>query len=242
MTRSPRLAALLLALALTGCGGGGSSPKAEPTTPSPTPSPTPTLPPLATDQANAKAALVTAKELGAPFVEPKGGKVNEVKHAKDELCPGHKSEYALFKPRTDPVKRMTEGTKQGAGIVSFAVRVYGLGQEQQWRDAADQAEKACASWKAAEGNYVTLEMLTSPPPVPGADETRGHVERVWADAKHTQLQYVRHYFEARTGRVVSTLEYAYLVPKTDPTGKDTRRTVALLAKQVAKTKRVFGLA
>ncbi len=241
MTRTTRPAALLLALALTGCAGGSPS-KTTVTTTSPAPSPTPTLPPLATDVANAKAALVTAKDLGAPFVEPKDGKVNQVKHGKDELCPGHPTEYAILKPRTDPVRRMTEGTKTGAGIVSFAVRVYGLDQEQAWRDAAERAEKACPAWKAVEGNYVTLEILAAPQQVPGADETRGHLERVWADAKHTQLQYVRQYFEARTGRIVSTLEYAYLVPKTDPTGKDTSRTVALLAKQVAKTKRVFGLA
>lgn len=224
-----------LALALAACGSSGG-PTAQQ---SQTPSPTPTLPPVATDEAAAKQALLTAAELGTPWVQPK--KVNEAKKAKGERCPGQKNAGTLAPGRAKAERDLTRGTKAGADIASFGIRVYGFGEEQAWRDAVDASEKGCASWKSLEGAFVTLEEVATPPAVPGADEVIVSIERIYADAAHKTLYYVRHYYEARTGRVVTTFELAYIQPKADPTGKDLAVSAALLAKQVAKTKATFGL-
>jgi hypothetical protein len=231
------LPALLLAAALTACSSGSPSSAPTPSPSSPTPSPTPTLPTAAADKVLAKAALITAAELGKPWIEPKS--VNRVKTKAGNLCPGKPGSEKLEKPRAVVTKQMTEGSKTGAAIGSFGVRTFAYGQEAAWRAAVAKAENACLSWKAVEGNYVTLQRIASPPAVAGADEVLAHVERIWADAAHKTLQYVRHWIEARVGRIVCVLEYAFLVPKTDPTGKDLTKTVGLLEKQVAKAAAKF---
>ena len=240
MPTIPRiLPAVLLAVTLAACGGGGSGTPAASTTPTTsTPSPTPTLPAKAEDAKSVKAALVTAKDLGSPWVQPKS--VNQTNLAKGELCPGKPSEVARAKPRAIAKVQLTEGSKAGATIASFGVRTVEPGGLDAWRAAVDAANTACASWKAKEGNYVVLTPLASPVDVEGADEVLGHAEHVYADAKHTQLQYVRHILLARTGRAVSTIELAFLTSKADPKGLDYTPAATLLAKQVAKTTATFG--
>lgn len=229
-----------LALVLAACGGGAATdPGARPApSATPSPSPTPTLPPVAEDKKLVKAALLTSAELGKPWVTPKN--VNRAKTTKGELCPGQKAAATLAKARAQEIRAMTEGTKQGAPIASFGVRAYAFGAEGKWRDAFAAADKGCASWTAAEGTYVTLETITAPPAIAGADEVAAHIERVYADKTKKTLYYVRHYYEARTGRVVTSLEYAYIQPKSDPTGKDMTKSAGLVAEQVAKVKATFG--
>lgn len=185
-----------------------------------------------------KAALVTPAELGSPWVKPKS--VNEAKREKGERCPGQKNARTIAKARAAAEGDYTEGTKQGAPIGSFGVRAYAFGEEQAWKAANDASANGCLTWNAAEGTFVTLEIAT-PPAVPGADEVHATIERVYQDKTKKTLYYVRHYYEARTGRIVSSFEYAYIQPKTDPTGKDLTTSTALLAKQVAKTRTTFGL-
>jgi hypothetical protein len=237
--------ALALVLAVPACGGGGGEPEARPsatqTTVSPTPSPTPTLPPVATDKAAVKKAVVTAADLGKPWVEPKA--VNTQKQQeKGDLCPGQKSSKVLYKPRASEARRLTEGTKAGAAIGSFAVRTYGFGFEEKWRAAFEKAARGCKAYRSPEGTYVTTEIVASLPAVDGADEVLLQIERIYADKTKKTLYYVRHYYEARSDRYVSSFELAYVQPKGDPTGKDTKKSAALLAEQVAKTRKTFGLA
>ncbi|HVF03648.1 MAG TPA: hypothetical protein VNA20_02290 [Frankiaceae bacterium] len=235
--------ALALTLAVPACGGSASTGSGADgpggnATPSASPSPTPTLPPVAADKKLVKQALVTPADLGKPWVEPK--KVNQAKAAKGELCPGHKNSAARNKPRADQRRQMTKGSKPGAAIVSVAVRTYALGTEAAWRDAFAAAAKGCKSWTAAEKTFVTLEVVT-PPTVAGADEVLAHVERIYADKTKKTLYYVRHWVEARTGRVVTAFEHAFVQPKSDPTGADLTATVALVETQVAKVRTTFGL-
>ena len=226
-----RVAAAAAAFALAACGSdGGSSGR-------PTPSPTPTLPSVADDEATVKRALVTPADLGAPWVEP--AKVNEVQKAEGELCPGQQNARTLHKARAAGIAKLTEGTGAGAPIGLFGVRAYEPGQEQQWRDAYAAAVKGCASWKSREKLYVTLEVVAAPPAVPGAEEVRAHIERVYAEASHKSLHYVRHYYEARIGRIVVSFEDAFVQPRSDPTGQDMTKSAALLARQVAKARKAF---
>ena len=235
--------ALALTLALAACGGsagndGGPDGTGAAPSVSPSPSPTPTLPSAAADKKLAKAALLTAAELGKPWIEPKA--VNTAKGTKGEACPGQKNSLKLNPARADASRDMTEGKQQGAAIGSFGIRAYGFGNEQKWRDSFAATAKGCASWKAAEGTFVTLDVVT-PPAVEGADEVLAHIERIYADKTKKKLYYVRHWYEARTGRVVTAFEYAYIQPKSDPTGKDMAKSAKLLAKQVAKTVKTFDL-
>jgi hypothetical protein len=232
------IAALTLALVLPACGS-DSTPEAQPTTQSQTPSPTPTLPTVAADKATAKKAVITAAELGKPWVTPKA--VNQAKQEqKGDLCPGQPNARTLHKPRTRAELDHTEGSKAGAAIGSFSVRTYGFGEEQAWRDALAKTHAGCKSWTSLEKLYVELEVVTSPA-IPGADEVVVHIERIYADKTKKTLHYVRHYYEAWTSRVVSSFELAYIQPKSDPTGKDLTKSSELFAKQVAKTRETFGI-
>ena len=233
---------LALALTLTACGGAGdpaTQPSPAPTTATPSPTPTPTLPAVAEDKKLAAEALVTAADLGKPWVVQK--KVNTAKNAKGELCPGQPNAREIVKPRAQEARFFTEGGKAGAAIASFRVRTHAFGQEQQWRDAVAASQQGCRSWTSAEKLYVELEPVASPPAVEGADEVLVHVERIYADKTKQTLHYVRHYYEARTGRVVTSFELAYVQPKSDPTGSDLTKSAALLEKQIAKTRQAFGL-
>ena len=130
------ITALVLALALPACGS-DSTPGAQPTqskTPSPTPSPTPTLPSVASDKARVKKALVTAAELGKPWITPKA--VNTAKQEqKGDLCPGQPNARTLHPPRARGDLDHTEGGKAGAAIAAYGVRAYEFGEEQAWRDS-----------------------------------------------------------------------------------------------------------
>jgi hypothetical protein len=230
--------AVLLVASLAACGGGRTATSAQPATPPATSaSLTPTPPSVAADAATATAALVTAAELGTPWVHPK--QVSRVKVGKDELCPGHPSDIALAKPRAVARTALTEGTKRGATIASFVVRVLEPGQSDAWRAAVLTAERGCLLWKAAEGNYVTLTVLDPRVSVPAADDVVGHIERVYAEATHRTLLYVRQVLEVRSGRVVTTLELAFVTSAADPTGKDFTKTARLLTKQAAKAQSAF---
>lgn len=226
------LTALVLAT-VTACGGGGGTPAASPspTTASPTPSPTPTLPPVATDTAAVKAAIVTAADLGTPWVTPK--EVNRAATKKGELCPGKKNEQSRVAPRATASVQMTEGTKAGAAIASFDVHAFDPARIEAYRAAFAAATKDCATFTAIENTYVTVEDVAAPA-IAGVDWSVARIERIYADSSRKQLYYVRQTIKAGVGRSVVALEHAFVQPKTDPTGADFTKTARLLTKQVDK--------
>jgi hypothetical protein len=231
--------ALAGVLLVTACGSSGPPKAIQSPTSSVSPTPTPTLPPVATDKTTAKAALVTAADLGKPWVVPKT--VNKQKGAKGESCPGVKEEVAVVHPRAGAKVSMTEGTKTGAAIAAFKVYAFDPAQATAWRAAVDDVTRKCKAYQAKDNTYVTTEVMPSPPAVDGADEVVGRIERIYADAKHKTLYYVRHTVQARFGRIVVYTQHAFVQPKSDPTGKDVSGVAALVAKQAAKARSTFGL-
>jgi hypothetical protein len=232
MKRRTNALVLLAALAaLTACGG-GSAKKASAT---PTPSPTPTLPTLVVEKAAVKAAVVTALELGPGWIQPKD--VSKVKgtvtKGKAFLCPGHETAYSQVPPRAHDGASFTLGAKAGAAIASFDVITYLPTQIDAWRTALSASQTACARWKAAEGNYDVLTPIQGVT-LSGAEEVVAFLERVYADAAHKQLQYVRQVVTARAGRLIVAVERAYLTTKADPTGKDFTETTRLAGIQLQK--------
>lgn len=227
MTPYPRAVLAIALLLATACGSSDTPPRS-------TPSPSPTLPPVATDEANAQAALLTAADLGAPWRQPKDspsqGKIGE-------LCPGVPSDYVVVKPRATRNTTLINGPAFGF----FRIVAYAPDQTDDWHAAWLAANAKCAASKFPDGKYVTLEPLTSLPPVAGSDEVVGRLERVYTDAAHTKLLYVRPTLYARVGRVVVAAQYAHVQPASDPTGKDLTTVTELLTKQVAKTRTAFGM-
>lgn len=228
--RRPVLA-LLLAFA-TACGGGGGDPAASPSpSATPTPTPTPTLPPVATDTASVKAAIVTAADVGAPWVAQ--DKVNRTQTKKGELCPGKKNEQSRVAPRATASVKMTEGTKEGAAIASFDVHAFDPAVLEQYQAAFAAATKDCAGYTSLEKTYVTTEDVTAPT-IAGTDWAVARLERVYADSSKKQLYYVRQTVKAGVGRGVVALEHAFVQSQSDPTGADFTKTAQLVTKQVDK--------
>jgi hypothetical protein len=229
-----RALALALSVAfLAGCGS-SSSPKA---TPSPTPSPTPTLPPVAEDTANLKKALVTAADIGKPWVTPKS--VNKTATKKGDYCPGHKDDFSRVATRADVDVSMTEGTKTGADIASFEVVTYDPAKLDAWRAGFAATITDCAAFTSPEKLWVTTEAMPAVPAVEGCDEVLGRTQHIYADKTKKTLYYVRQDLRCRIGRVVIAFELAFIQPKSDPTGADTTKSVSLVSKQVAKVRSTF---
>jgi hypothetical protein len=73
--------------------------------------------------------------------------------------------------------------------------------------------------------------------VAGADEVLARLERIYADSSKKTLHYVRQTLVVRVGgRTYVALEHAYIQPKSDPTGADWTKTVAIAMKQVTKAR------
>ena len=227
-----RRALVAVLVAATACGGGADpSPAASPAPSTASPTPTPTLPPVATDEASVKAVLVTAAELGAPWVS--ADKVNQTQTKKGELCPGKPDEQTRVEPRATASTRMTAGKQEGAAIASFHVRAFDPARIAEYRAAFAAASKDCAAYTSLEKLYVTTEDVAAPA-VAGADWAVARLERVYADSSRKQIHYVRQTVKAGVGRTVVSLEHAFIQPRSDPTGADFAVTTTLVTKQVAK--------
>lgn len=233
---------LVLGLVLTACGPTATSaPAAQTSAPASTaPSPTPTPPTTADDEAALKKALVTTADLGKPWVQPKS--VPSSGNKKNEVCPGHVSAATQLPSRPAATRAFTEGTGTGVNIGSFLVFTLADPQSDtaavRAAFAADTA--ACAQFKDPAGLFV-LRTAEGPTSVGPADEmVASWAERIYYDKAHKKLAYARHYVIARSGRVVTKVEYDFLAAKKDPQAKDFGRATRLLGKQLDKAARVFG--
>ena len=160
--------------------------------------------------------LVTETDLGAPWVAVK----DEKPAATDtpaEFCPGQPAPSATVKPRARQNTTLNEGAKPGSAIGSFSVATLEPGQEKAWRDAVTTALDGCRTYRQKDGYFVTATDIETLPRVKGADEVTGFIERIHEDIEYTKLLYVRQYLMARSGRLVSTTQYAVVQPKSDPT-------------------------
>jgi hypothetical protein len=245
--RKSLLGFLLLTLCggLVGCGAGSTSaPAGAPAAPSPTssqpagPASSPSVRTQAENTADLKKALVNARDLGAPWIQPKsvataGGK-------KGEVCPGHSSAVTKLPPRAAVQANFTEGKGAGKNIATFELSTL-TGEESSALEAAyTKDQKACATYKDASGLYV-VRSLEGPSSVVGADEVVGSwAERIYYDKSHNRLAYARHYLVTRTDHVITYLSFAFLAVKKDPGAKDFTRATDLLEIQLRKNAKVFS--
>ncbi len=233
--RCPRLRSALMVLligSLAACGG-------TPTSASSGPDASPELRSVDEERRLARGALVTAADLGRPWVAAKDDPKEAAKEKLDEPCPGQPGVLTIAPPRARATTTFTAGTKPGAAIGSFQVGTLHVGQTQAWREAIATVVEGCRTYRQADGLHVTTTELEKIPPVKGADEVIGLIERIYEGVDHKKLLYVRQYLYTRSGRLVSRAQYAAIQPKSDPTGSDLTEVVGLVSKQTAKATNTF---
>jgi hypothetical protein len=242
---SPRHVAALLVLAscIAGCGSSGSSGGAG-RSPRGTPSPTPTLPTKAADAHTATRALLSVSDIGQRWVKlsQSANKKHSVKGKKGEYCPGSRLPGDRDPARADVARTFTLGTKTGADIFVTEILTFAEPAGEKWHAALAATLRDCHAWRAREGNYVVSTTLTDPPSVTGADDVQVEIQRIYADAQHKQLQYVRQTAWASAGRTVSLAQLAFITDKKDPQGKNLDRLIEMANQQVAKVADAFPTA
>lgn len=236
---------ILLSCVLAGCTSSpppppsdsatGVAPSSQ-TSAAPSPSPAPTARTKAQDAAGLKKALVTSKDLGKPWTQPKS--VSTVKGKKDEICPGHASATAKVAVTASVGANLTEGRGAGKNIASFRLTVLADDDDSTLTAAYAKDQKACARYEDGSGLFV-LRSTEGPSSVAGASLVTSWSERIYYDKPRTKLAYARHTVVARQGRVVTYLSYAFLTGKKDPGAEDFSSASRLLEVQLTKNARVF---
>ena len=231
---------LMIVAALTGCGGSGAG--TEPTATSAatsaesTPTPTPSAPSKAEDAAALKKVVVTAADLGKPWVEPK-----EVPSAgkASEACPGKPSAAEQVTTVASVRRDLTEGKGQGVNIGSFRLRTLPTEDATELRAAYAKDNATCKTFTDLNKLFAVYSE-EGPTTAEGADEiVMSRAERIYYDKAHKKLAYARHTVVARTGRVVTYVSYAFLTTKQDPKATDFTPTERLLDLQLAKVTKSF---
>ncbi|HET9649567.1 MAG TPA: hypothetical protein VFP34_15245 [Microlunatus sp.] len=226
----------LVLVTATGCGGQPTSappPAPSSTIQSATAEPTPTR---ADDQAAAEKALITAAELGKPWVAAK--KVNSV-GTDAEACPGQPTTDATVKPLASARADFTRGRQTGAAIAVFGVWTYASRADvDTYRATLPKVLQACARYIDNAKMHVQLTP-SGTATIDGAETTWRYAERVYYDAKHTKLAYARHYVIAQQGRTLTSVQYAFLTDTKDPLAKDFSVTEKMARTQFAKVLAAF---
>ena len=214
----------------------GAPTSSEPASPAPR-SPLPTPRTKAQDAADLKKALVTPRDLGTPWVQPKSVATSRGK--KGEICPGHVSATTKLPARPAVAANFTEGKGTGKNIATFELSTATDGESAGLRGAYVVDQKACAKYRDADGLYI-VRSLEGPSSVTGSDEVLGAwAERIYYDKAHKKLAYARHYLVLRTGDVVTYVSYAFLAVDEDARAEDFARATKLAARQLTKNATVF---
>ena len=219
-----------------------SLPTAAPTTPttsaSPSPSPssepTPTLPSRDADSATARRALVTAADLGKPWVQ------SDTPPDSDEACPGSRSAVGRLAFRAAARRDLTRGAGELVNGATFQLATLPGPDAAKVRAAWESDTRACRQHTDADDYYVVYRAAETGT-VRGADEVLlRRVERVYFDRGDDEPAYARHTLAARTGRVVVTVTYSFLTSESDPDAGDFSEATELLQTQLTKAAKAFA--
>lgn len=232
---------VVLLLGTTGACSSGSTESPELSSPpvglaSATPTPAAAPRTRAQDAADAHRALVSANDLGAPWIRPKTVNRSGGKHG--EVCPGHVSALKDVPFTADVSTGLTEGKGVGKSIASFRLRT--LPDEESAAavlTAVEADQKACARYQDSSG-FTVVRTVEGPTTVAGGDIVASWAERIYYVKPH-KLAYARHDLVARQGRVVTTLDYAFLLAKADPEAKSFTTATRLLEVQLHKNADTF---
>lgn len=197
------------------------------------PTPSPTLPEVKADRAAVRQALVTAADLGKPWVEADGPAET------DEACPGTRSAVARLAWRAEDRRGLTRGAGELVNGAIFGLATLPGADASKVRDAWRTDTGACREHTDPDDYYVVYREL-EPTPVRGADEVVfRRIERVYFDRGDEEPAYARHTLVARSGRVVTTLTYSFLTSESDPEATDFSAATELLQTQLGKAASAF---
>jgi hypothetical protein len=189
------------------------------------------------DAAELKKGLVTSRDLGAPWIQPKSVTTSG---SKGEVCPGHKTATTNVLSGAAAQANFTEGKGAGKNIATFRLATLPGEDSSALKAAYATDQKACATFKDASGFYV-VRSVEGPGSVTNAEElVTSWSERIYYDKSHKKLAYARHYLVVRTDQLVTYVSYAFLTTKKDPGAKDFTRASDLLATQLKKNAKVFA--
>ena len=196
--------------------------------PSPTASRTPDR---REDRAALQQALVTAGDLGRPWVVVKGGPPSG---AVEAGCPGKPSAVRKLTPVAEVRRDLTEGPGELVNGASFGLATLrdtnGSAVRAAWR--ADT--KACREHTDASDFFVVYRE-EGPSSAKNADEILfSRAERIYFDRGDPEPAYARHTIVACTGRVVTSVSYTFLVSDSDVDTGDFTKARKLLERQLAK--------
>jgi hypothetical protein len=184
------------------------------------------------DQAAVRKALVSAADLGRPWV------AGDQEGDATEACPGRRSAIEELSFLGSGRRDLIEGRGELVNAATFDLRTLPDSDGSAVRDAWVADTKACREHADAFDYYVVLEE-SGPSVAKGADEiVFSRVERVYFDDSQDQLAYARQVVVARTGRVITTVRYTFLT-ENDSAADNFHGTQRLLAVQLAKVTKGF---
>jgi hypothetical protein len=244
-------AAAVVTLLVVACGGApaddtsrSATPSATSTTsppsatPAPKRSPTPTPSPTASrapdrseDRAALRQALVTADDLGRPWVVVEGGPPTGKVQAG---CLGKPSAVRRLAPVAEVRRDLTEGPGELVNGASFGLATLRDTDGSALRAAWRADTRACREHIDASDFFVVYRQ-EGPSSARNADEILlSRAERIYFDRGDPEPAYARHTLVARTGRVVTTVSYTFLVSDADVETGDFTQARRLLERQLAK--------
>lgn len=223
-----------------------SSPAAPSTPPVPSATPTPTAtrstalsPPVTSptprepDAATLRKALVTATDLGKPWVQV------DSPTDTDEACPGQRSAVGRLALRAAARRDLTRGSGELVNGATFQLADLAGVEAAEVRAAWGADTRSCRRYTDGEGFYVEYS-AADPTTVGGVDEVLlARVERVYFDRGDDEPAYARHTLVARTGQVVATVTHTFLPAGSDPEADDLGAATKLLQTQLDKVDRAL---
>ena len=201
---------------------------------SPTPTPTPTAsrtPDRREDRAALQQALVTPDDLGRPWVVVKDG---PPAGAVEAGCPGKPSAVRRLDPVAEVRRDLTEGPGELVNGASFGLATLRDTDGSAVRAAWRVDTTACREHTDASDFFVVYRQ-EGPSSARNADEILfSRAERIYFDRGDAEPAYARHTVVARTGRVVTSVSYTFLVSDSSIETGNFGRTRKLLERQLAK--------
>ncbi len=211
-------------------------------TPSPSPSPSPsteasptaTLPSRKADSATVRKALVTAADLGKPWVQ------TDSPPDSDAACPGRRSAVDRLALRAAARRDLTRGAGELVNGATFRLATLPGPDAAKVQAAWESDTRACRQHTDTDDYYVVYRVVDAGP-VRGADDVLiRRVERVYFDRGDDEPAYARHTLVARSGRVVVAVTHSFLTSESDPDAGDFSETTELLQTQLTKAAKAFA--
>jgi hypothetical protein len=183
------------------------------------------------DRAGLQQALVTADDLGRPWVVVKGGPPAGAVQAG---CPGKPSAVRRLDPVAEVRRDLTEGPGELVNGASFGLATLRYPDGSAVRAAWRADTRACREHTDASDFFVVYRQ-EGPSSARNADEMLfSRVERIYFDRGDAEPAYARHTVVARTGRVVTSISYTFLVSESSAETGNFAPTRKLLERQLAK--------